>query len=1796
MAKVHGNDPTGYGYAEADALKAAARGLAQTIGDGAPTRSAAVTTASRQFRGYFADVFARNADIASRSATRLQDALRQLVGFVDQLEQAAREEDRRRADARAWEQRKREREENFFVGAAHEVSTWFGAEDDPKPPEPKPEPRLRSEQVDVRGRTIPSAGGGSGSTSSAVPADLRSFATSTRGADTPVAGAVTAFSRALADYDSSCNTAWGSLDGQSLRTAVGDWATENGQDASWADTVAAQFEAAGAGTGPATLSDASIAAALAAAGVDVTREDFTIGPFSAMGTPPTNGYADDPVNTATGNFLEPEDDVTFPGAAASLRFSRMYNSTDTRTGWFGPGWSSVLDVRLELGTDVASFVLEDGRQVDFPRAATGWARAVDEDLWLVAESAPDGVPAVVGAPTALRVHDNAGRWWTFTASGQWTGTGRGTGTAVMVRRDDAGRIAAVEHELGRWIAVEYRDDRVVGLRASDGRTVEYRYEDGRLSAVADPVGVRAYRWNEAGLIDRVTAATGVIECENEYDTRGRVTAQRTPFGRLVRFAYLPGRVTSVSGVDGQNANTWIADRRGRVVGIVDADGSRQSMAYDARGHLVSVIGRDGAVTVHVYDDRGRRTRTVTPQGADVTYGHDEQDRITTVVAEDGGVVSYSYRGDDRNPSVVVDTVGGRTTLDWRGALLTSCTDPTGVTIRFHHDDHGELTGVENAEGNTASFVRDAAGRVVEATTPLGHRTLYRYDGAGLLVSREDPDGGIWRFEHDHSGRVVATTDPTGARTAVEYGRHGEVVATTDPLGRLVRKDFDELGNPVSMTLPDGAEWRFVHDALSRLRAVIDPAGGTWSREYDALGVLAATTDPTGVRTVSEQPRTTGAATVRTAFEDVTVHTDSFGRPVRVDESDGSSALTVRDAAGRVVESVDAEGGLTRIDRDLAGRVVGVTTPEGRRTHYEYDRCGRPSASTDPLGGRTELTYDADSRIVARSSADGTVASTEYDAMGRVTRTDVPGLGVARYRYDRAGRVVSVQDPRFGRRSLRYDAAGQLVAAVNGLGGVTRYEYDQRGRLVSTTNPVGTVTTRTYTQLDKVASITDPLGRTTTATYDGAGRQLTQTGADGVVLRWEYDAAGRETAQYNGDDLLARIERHARTRTATITDHTGPGAPVVHSLEFDRLGHLVRRDTGGRETRWTHDADGLRVAMSSPDGSTVRYARDAAGRVTAVEHSAFGIVRYEYDDGGALRSLRAADSEQAWLREHGFVTEHVRTTAGVVDVTRITRDGSGRITRIDGPTGTTTYEHDDAGQLVAAHAGRVTSEWAYDPAGHLVSERVDGRVRQFEHDAAGQLVRVVDDGAVTEHQYDRRGQRVRTSHSDGLTTAFSWEPRGWLNRVSRRGEDTAVHVDALGEVATLEGVRVEWDTAAALPSPLSVGGRPVARAPGGLLGVDGGWTATGWREARASTDEDPWALLAAVAGEVGAVPLGPDGSLLVSELEWMGARAYDASTRSFLSVDPLTPPPGAAWGSNPYSFAGNDPLQAVDPLGLAPITDAELDAYAAAQQGPLARAAAATGDWFKDNWEYVAGGAMVVAGGVLMATGVGGPVGAMLLSAGIDTVVQKATTGEVNWGQVAVSGAFGAVGGGAGSVIARQLIRKSAENGVEGAAENVANAVVSGKPLTPAGLVGTAVEGATTSVVTGGALSKVHLPGAAKKLGDEIPTPFEGQKIYRVYGEDAQATGASWSPSHPGSVADYRDIAGLPSGKAESGYSTNSGQYLLEGTLRDPSAVVKTRAALPLDGNPGGLPEYIIPQGIEKGAIQLDRVSGINPEF
>jgi hypothetical protein len=164
--------------------------------------------------------------------------------------------------------------------------------------------------------------------------------------------------------------------------------------------------------------DSEINAALQAAGVDPTRESFTIDPPTMYGGDLTSGYADDPVNTATGNFVESEADLEFGGGSAGLDLVRMYNSFNKSIGAFGPGWSSLADSKLEISDDQARWTREDGRVVVFPREQNGWGRSLAATFWLE----PDG-----GGPGWV-ISDNSGGFrgtHTFRATSRWSQTRTG---------------------------------------------------------------------------------------------------------------------------------------------------------------------------------------------------------------------------------------------------------------------------------------------------------------------------------------------------------------------------------------------------------------------------------------------------------------------------------------------------------------------------------------------------------------------------------------------------------------------------------------------------------------------------------------------------------------------------------------------------------------------------------------------------------------------------------------------------------------------------------------------------------------------------------------------------------------------------------------------------------------------------------------------------------------------------------------------------------------------------------------------------------------------------------------------------------------------------------------------------------------------------------------------------------------------------------------------------------------------------------------------------------------------------
>lgn len=108
---------------------------------------------------------------------------------------------------------------------------------------------------------------------------------------------------------------------------------------------------------------------------------------------------------------------------------------------------------------------------------------------------------------------------------------------------------------------------------------------------------------------------------------------------------------------------------------------------------------------------------------------------------------------------------------------------------------------------------------------------------------------------------------------------------------------------------------------------------------------------------------------------------------------------------------------------------------------------------------------------------------------------------------------------------------------------------------------------------------------------------------------------------------------------------------------------------------------------------------------------------------------------------------------------------------------------------------------------------------------------------------------------------------------------------------------------------------------------------------------------------------------------------------------------------------------------------------------------------------------------------------------------------------------------------------------------------------------------------------LSLKGGAKTMVNAIAELFSKKMavkgeitVYRVFGGDSRAQGFSWTTKNPISTKDFRNLAGLPSGGASG--SLNTADFMIKGKVNI-NNIMKSRVALPLDGNVGGLPELII---------------------
>ena len=1450
-----------FDFNHADILLSIFRYLKRKLEIQLPERQRYIGIAQHEFKGHFARVFDQNCKYSISECknliTALGDAAADLQKYIDAAHQENENRKKFREAMANWEEEKRKIRDNI---ENDNRNTFISFQKDPAahyPPQPQPNLDNEGPKFDERAPIIKSRNTGRNAevigrnrthraekrardaaqdtteTTSAIPGNLVTFAQKNSKSDQRIAELYSNITKSYSSFAE--HTSWGVFDAVSLFNSIAKWVDANQSDVRWILTVAEAFATAGSQgmlgpiyseadflDYPQYLNTGYIRNYLKEQKISTDRPSIDVSRATITGAVYSAGYALDPVNVATGNFIEHECDLSFEHAPAAslIKLERMYNSVavtypeEAPSGIFGLGWFSTLDTQLTLSNTGAVWHTPDGRTLAFPRMGDGFGRVPSESYWLSKTVPGDELYSYVSTATtkAIKTAENAGRkvsaptapayYWVvynskhvryfYDPSGAWTGVMEGhyaTLTLPLYSSDSATgalELTDIVHPAsGRGLQIRYgsspRDNRIRPDSASTYLidhdvqildTVTYIYDDDDLlAAVNRPDGIRRYTHNAKRLIEEVWDVNGHREVTNTYDGQGRVVHQLTEHSREVSFVYAPGIMTIVAdAITGDSSNIWRSDEHGRLSSMTAADGSRQVMRYDKFGNRISVTERDGSTISRSYDSHSRLAKQLTPEGALSKYTWDEHNRLLkTSVCDfrdrlnpgDPVVVSYTYEstGANPNPITMTDGNGHTTEYSWdEYGNLLNVTDPTGVRTTYTYNARQELISITNGVGDTVHLEYDKHGRIVQVRDALGHVTATHWNSAGQLASVTDAAGSRWSLTYPE-----LAPEELDVPAFVRQSDTHRVRDTSRPIGQL----------PVSLTDPYGHVTHFEYNNGNQITAVTDPLGRTNRAVFDAWGNMVKTINALGAVTNYEY--------------------DGLSQLIAVTDPLGARSEFDYDLAGEISQITDATGVVT--DRAVDRRTGKETTSSGGilgSSFRHVDYLGRVI-----IEGENNTQNFASSQPVRRASQNSKSSSASPRNSETVTEFTT---------YDAAGNPVETLDAHGGLTRRTYDAANRLIREVSAAGRTQSFDYDQAGRLRRI--GVGLSVPEQKPTVGENVEWEEPTAWAyTTLTYDAASRIIARTYPDGTTEHTTYDALGRivrvqhgaRTATYAYDrcSRLIRMSDNSAGTRRFIYDAAGQLVTAVDALgyrthfEYDAAGQMVRTlDATGQVTTYIYDAAGQLIRTVKGAGSTAEitstYTYDAAGRLLSENNGErTRAYSYDYQGGGLLASLSVngvCAAEYSYSPGVSSVGHRTVTVRDYASASALRDRDSSAFAGTEKPYLEHRFVYDSSDRLISrSRSGFLRSdEQSNAHADDDIHERLHALntfiktgayTLTYSYDADGYLITSVTPYAKSTRTVDGAGRTVAvTTHATGqpahdvISSVFSYDPLGRLTRI------------------------------------------------------------------------------------------------------------------------------------------------------------------------------------------------------------------------------------------------------------------------------------------------------------------------------------------------------------------------------------------------------------------------------------------------
>ncbi|MEE1831781.1 DUF6531 domain-containing protein [Streptomyces sp. SP17KL33] len=917
-------------------------------------------------------------------------------------------------------------------------------------------------------------------------------------------------------------------------------------------------------------------------------------------------------------------------------------------------------------------------------------------------------------------------------------------------------------------------------------------------------------------------------------------------------------------------------------------------------------------------------------------------------------------------------------------------DASGATVRFTKNSDGSFT---TPKGYSQDLKKNADGTYTLTKWKSGTKETYNANGSltkvtdrnkGTITVAQNASGGF-KLTETRSGRFIdlvktypsqwQAKDNTGRTAIYTLDADGNLAATTDTEGKTVTFRHDSSGRIDKITTAEGRVTVFTYDDTNRVTSMLrgiafnsdGHTGPTWTYSYGAASPTAA-----------------GTTTAKDPELHVTQYAhDGDGRVTEVTDALGRKRSTKFDANNNIDSTTDAmgsgttPGNVTDYGFNTRNNVESVTLPTGGRTVNTWQTIAGgdvPKDSTNADGEKTSFTYDTvgNTKSVAQTGTGGGSVTYEYNpatptcggfegqrCKAKTTMTSTKTV-VADFHYDDKGNLEWVKPP----------------APLD----TTTFTYDDLGRTRTVTDARGVTKTYTYDNLDRIRTVTSPNTVKVEYWYDGDGNLVQRSDGTGTT-KYDFDPLQRETVRHLQDGSQTLL---AYTPAGNVDYYQDPAGTVDYTWnEVNKLKEL--KDPQGRVTTYQYNNNDVRTTTTYPGGTVHKVDVDNSSRPRAIKatspHGTLVDLAYTYNygtdgktDGSKIRTstdnVRGTKRTYSYDGAGRFSYAKEEKSGAVTDSWQYCYDLAGNLTSQGTEQGCprgTTYTYNDAQQLTSKSS--TSGPWSYDAIGNeTAGASTDDYARTGEsYTDHSQLKSITVGGKAYAGQYGSTDQSERIKLGDtffhngplglsakttaGVDMGFNREPGGTLNSMTTGGKTYYYLTDAIGSVVALadaDGNKVNTYTY----SPrgvriLAQSSEPVAqpyRFAGGF--------------------QDPTGLY------------------------HFQARYYDANIGRFTQPDP------SGQEKNPYLYAEGDPVNKIDPSGLAALD--WLGMAGDVVQGGIHLAQGDTRGLWGDVAGFVAGAATLAVCETIM-------IGGAPATAGASAVYGQAVCWSASWGASTLAG-------------------------------------------------------------------------------------------------------------------------------------------------------------------------------------------------